>query len=132
MRRKHFFCSIAVVAALIMEMCAGNGVGSISAMSVSQDETNIQQEMSVGYEVINYRPVYSVRNIHKGTIVGDGVRLRKKPSSTSTVLELMNKGESVYVDPQTSAESGKGKWTYIQRDKTGTWGWVSNDYILVL
>ena len=72
-----------------------------------------------------------MENDFKGIIVGDGVRLRKKPNKTATILELMYDGERVYVYPQISAEDGNGKWTYIQRYKTGTTGWVSNDCILV-
>lgn len=61
-----------------------------------------------------------------GWVVGSGVRLRKKPSSSSTVLELMYDGEYVSIFYYDSTP----KWYAVERIKTGTYGYVSKDYIL--
>ncbi len=62
------------------------------------------------------------------SVTGDGVRLRKSPSKSATILELMYKGESVLIN-YTKSGKGKGVWYYVKRMKTGTWGWVSTKYI---
>ncbi len=58
----------------------------------------------------------------------DGVRLRKGPSLTSTVLELMDKGEVVSINVDKSQLS-KG-YFYVKRLKTGTRGYASTKYII--
>lgn len=63
-----------------------------------------------------------------GKVTGDGVRLRKEASLTSTVLELMDKGEMVSIDFDKSKLS-KGYY-YIKRIKTGTKGFASVKYIM--
>lgn len=63
-----------------------------------------------------------------GYVVGDGVRLRKGPSLTSTVLELMDKGEVVSINVDKSQLS-KGYY-YVKRIKTGTRGYASTKYII--
>ena len=63
-----------------------------------------------------------------GYVVGDGVRLRKGPSLTSTVLELMDKGEVVSINVDKSQLS-KG-YFYVKRLKTGTRGYASTKYII--
>lgn len=63
-----------------------------------------------------------------GYVVGDGVRLRKGPSLTSTVLELMDKGEVVSINVDKSQLS-KGYY-YVKRMKTGTRGYASTKYII--
>lgn len=61
------------------------------------------------------------------SIEGNGVRLRKKPSTSATILELMYLGEPVLVNFDKSR--GHVSWYYIKRMKTGTWGWVKRQYI---
>lgn len=68
--------------------------------------------------------------LHKGYVTGDGVRLRKAPKSTAAVLELMSKNEVVVIDYTASGNGcSSGKWFYVQRVKTGTWGWMSVKYL---
>lgn len=64
-----------------------------------------------------------------GHVVGYGVRLRKAPSLTSTVLGLMNKGEVVVIYLKES-EVGKGFY-YVKRVKTGMKGYASTEYIVI-
>ncbi len=64
-----------------------------------------------------------------GNVMGDGVRLRKGASLTSTVLELMDKGEIVSIDLDKSRLS-KGFY-YVKRLKTGTRGYASTKYIFL-
>lgn len=58
----------------------------------------------------------------------DGVRLRKSPSKSATVLELMYRAEPVLINYTKS--SGRPSWFYVKRIKTGTWGWAYRQYIL--
>lgn len=60
-----------------------------------------------------------------GMVTGSGVRLRKKPSTSATILELMNNGE--YVSIQWGENTAK--WYYLRRIKTGTYGYASKTYI---
>ena len=69
--------------------------------------------------------MYSNQN---GSVKGDGVRLRAKPSTSATVLESMSIHEKVCVD-MTKSKSKNYKWYYLKRVKTGTWGWVKAEYI---
>jgi hypothetical protein len=62
-------------------------------------------------------------------IVGDGVRLRTSPSTGGSILELMYNNEEISVDFVTSWSQSNGTWFYVKRMSTGTWGWVSRDYI---
>lgn len=65
-----------------------------------------------------------------GNVTDNGVRLRKKPSLSATVLELMYNGENVLIDYIKSYENGfDSLWFYVKRIKTGTWGWVKRTYI---
>lgn len=64
---------------------------------------------------------------YKGTVTGNGVRLRSVPDS-GTVLELMYQGETVHVDKELTMESSSGSY-YLKRDKTGTVGYADNHYI---
>ena len=61
------------------------------------------------------------------SVAGDGIRLRKSPSKSATILELMYRGEPVLINYTKS--SGKGSWFYVKRMKTGTWGWAYRQYI---
>lgn len=62
----------------------------------------------------------------EGMVVGDGVRLRAEPNTTSTVLELMYWGEYVLIDTANSTMT----FSHVQRVKTGTYGYVSSQYIV--
>ena len=132
MRRLYRHISLILVLTFLGLTLFGMNIGEIQAKSTLKD--GMIEEFVIkdkNKSTIDFS-VASVYNAHEGTIYGDGVRLRQKPSKTSTVLELMNDGEHVYVYPQITADDGKGKGTYIKRYKTGTTGWVSNDYIIVL
>ena len=64
-----------------------------------------------------------------GNIFGNGVRLRKLPKKTATILELMYNRERVCINYTKSAKESNGKWYYVKRVKTGTWGWVNYNYL---
>ncbi len=66
-----------------------------------------------------------------GEVIGNQVRLRQGPDSTSLTLELMKFGEQVIVDKERSAVIPGGQWLYIQRNLTGTWGWVLREHIYI-
>lgn len=62
-----------------------------------------------------------------GVVEGDGVRLRANPNTNATVLELMYWGESVQIDLSNSTMT----FYYVKRNKTGTVGYVSRDYVSI-
>lgn len=62
-----------------------------------------------------------------GTINGNGVRLRKTPSLSATTLELMYRGELVLVKERINRD-----WLKVKRYKTGTIGYVNDDYVIML
>ena len=64
-----------------------------------------------------------------GEVTADGLRLRKTPTTTGTVLKLMYTGETVYVDTTKTTTSEGVKWFYVTRIMDGTSGWVSSQYI---
>lgn len=105
--------------------------------SEAAEATIISKEHNITVQVDNEEKIVTKdaieRATQKGYITGDGVRLRKAPKSTATVLELMSKNETVLVDyAASSAGSSSGKWFYVKRVKTGTWGWVNADYLAAL
>ncbi len=55
--------------------------------------------------------MYSNQN---GSVKGDGVRLRAKPSTSATVLESMSIHEKVCVD-MTKSKSKNYKWYYLKK-----------------
>ncbi len=61
-----------------------------------------------------------------GTVIGDGVALRKESSVSSTRLELMYKGESVHIDIH---YNNLGGWSHVRRVSTGTVGYSYSQYI---
>lgn len=62
-----------------------------------------------------------------GTVVADGVNLRKEPNTSSTILEKMYWGEEVLIDLDNSTMT----FYAIKRVKTGTYGYASRDYIQI-
>lgn len=62
-----------------------------------------------------------------GVVEGDGVRLRANPHTNATILELMYWGESVQIDLSNSTMT----FYYVKRNKTGTVGYVSRDYVSI-
>lgn len=71
--------------------------------------------------------LYSTASTIRGHVVGDGVKLRKSPSSSGTVLELMYYGEVVKIDTSKRMDD----WYYLTRSKTGTKGYASKKYVQV-
>ena len=63
-----------------------------------------------------------------GEIINNGVRLRKSPSTSATILELMYDGELIWIDWSAYGSAGLN-WHRVQRIKTGTYGWVSKSYV---
>lgn len=95
------------------------------------DKTS-SEEMVIAQVVVPEEEVMQniARGILAGEVVGNGVRLREKASSTSTVLELMYDGEAVKVNTSETVDKNGKKWYYVKRVKTGTWGYANSDYIV--
>ncbi len=63
----------------------------------------------------------------EGTVMNNGVRLRAEPNLDCTIYGLMNKDETVLVNLEMSTMT----FYYVQRVKTGEYGYVSRNYVLV-
>jgi hypothetical protein len=59
---------------------------------------------------------------------GDGVRLRTQPSSSSTVLGLLYRGELVNGD----SGNRQNGFNYIWSSQHQRWGWVASQYLSVV
>ena len=133
---KGIGCLLAAVSMLGMDCMAANAavVPASAVEDISDYDTDgdgmvyavIAPEETVAGPLSN-QPGISTMAAQNGEVTENGVRLRKKPSTSGTVLELMYKGEGVYVEYTTSTTvSG---WYYLKRLKTGTWGWASSTCI---
>lgn len=115
---KKIICSIM----LILFACAMISMGKVYAETNVDDEwveatIVIPESDSLISPLINF-PAY-------GEITGDGVNLRAAASFSGTVLELMYRGELVYINYDKSS----GSWLYIKRAKTGRIGYVYKTYV---
>lgn len=128
MKRKMFKRLACLLMAICMLAAEAMMVGAAELpgiQPVSQTETTDSGESEDDGLVLGVVQMPMTRGL--GDVMEDGVRLRKGPSTSATILELMYFGEAVYIDITTSASvSG---WYYVQRAKTGTWGWAKADYI---
>lgn len=99
----------------------------LSSVKIKAAETVADTERVLAKVVVPEEEVFSAvtRAAANGLVDGSGVRLRKKPSSSATILELMNSGEYVNIDRIKSTAN----WYYLQRLKTGTFGYASKQYI---
>lgn len=127
------FLSMLLVIAVAGSVCGISTYQVISAKTkvVEKNCKEVTGNMQLGIvtsdgEISMTAGLYSAGPI--GHVVGDGVRLRKGASLTSTVLELMERGEVVSIDVDKSQLS-KGYY-YVKRMKTGTRGYASTKYII--
>lgn len=132
--KKYFYMMKLLVTMLICAvMCIKSNASNVSAMIDSntvcadQDEDLIV-DGTVIYNGLSDANIISVYSAENGVVKNDGVRLRKKQSTSATVLESMSVREKVRID-MTKSKSQNYKWYYIQRVKTGTWGWAKAEYI---
>lgn len=91
----------------------------------TNEEKAIQAKVVVPEEDVYAAVTFSAYN---GLVDGDGVRLRKTPSSTGTIVALMYDGEKVFIVPNESTAN----WYYLERVKTGVYGFASKKYIIVI
>ena len=68
----------------------------------------------------------SVNGVETRYITGDGVRLRKEGWLGGTALELMYDGEEINYYPDILGSDTE--YNYMQRIKTGTYGYVDHHY----
>lgn len=101
-----------------------------------ENSENTEDEIGFGTITLDNSSALSARSNNSNypdgnaNVVGDGVRLRKNPSTTATILELMYNNEAVLINYTLSGKKSPNKtWFYVKRLKTGTWGWVKASYI---
>ena len=121
---KQFVKRIILMVAIFI--FAGMAVSGLSmraeAAERDADETEVLAQVVVPREEVFAAVTYSAGN---GIVTGSGVRLRKEPNKTATILELMNNGELVNIILSDTTT----KWYHLRRIKTGTKGYASKDYI---
>lgn len=139
-KNKKRFLAMLLVIAVAGSVCGISTYQAISAKtkevekscftSTEGEETtsNVQLAVVNTDGMISMSPVSCYSVGIGGRVTGDGVRLRKEASLTSTVLELMDKGEVVSINFDKSKLS-KGYY-YVKRVKTGTRGYASVKYIM--
>lgn len=126
--RSFLKLSVLTLMSLFMIWCLPTSVSAAEVEdNVSFEDVNIQV---LSYDETNNRSlaVITASNSANGHVSGDGVRLRATPSTSGRVLELMYDGEYVWIDWSSYGDGGFS-WYRIQRIKTGTYGWVSTQYI---
>lgn len=93
------------------------------------EEQNVLEIQILANDSDNNRSLAKIStNTANGEVNNNGVRLRKEPSTSATILELMYDGELVWIDWNSYGKGGL-TWYRVQRIKTGTYGWVSKEYI---
>lgn len=119
--------------ALVGVLCSSLGVASApasAAVAPAADQTTeegmVSAQVVLPKEVI-FDNVASLLAASNGEVEGDGVRLRAKPNSSATVLELMYDREKVYIDYSETYAN----WYSLRRNLTGTWGYANKSYIYI-
>ena len=129
---KRLVCMAAVLCLIVLESSSVKAAELPVTVSLDQLD-NISQYDTNGdglvYATIQTDSLATSLSsaFQNGEVTNNGVRLRNQPSSTATILELMYNGEAVCINYGVS--SGGSGWYYLERIKTGTWGWASTSYI---
>ncbi|MDE6253674.1 MAG: SH3 domain-containing protein [Lachnospiraceae bacterium] len=87
------------------------------SMSVQAEEVNNDTE------IVN---AVSQKEYGNATIKGDGVRIRKSPDTSSTVVGLLYKGDRVQTVYQAY---GSGRWWYYCKTQSGLEGYIATEYL---
>lgn len=119
-------------AALVGVLCSSLGVASVPAYAAEISAADQTEEELVSAQVVLPKEVIfdnvaSLLAASNGEVEGDGVRLRAKPNSSATVLELMYDREKVYIDYSETYAN----WYSLRRNLTGTWGYANKSYIYI-
>ena len=98
---------------------------NITGFCVSFADT---QEVSIGIDdSVTTAAVSPGTYISTGICTGDGVKFKAGPSSSSTTLGLLYKGEVLYLhNPPAGVTSSY--WSYVYRVKTGQFGYMASQY----
>ena len=137
MRRSWLKNGVCFVMAVIFTCMLFVPYTAEAADSDSDEETvasSVTEIEIISYDETNRRSLAILSTSKKsanGEINGNGVRLRAKPSTSASVLELMYDGEKIWIDWDKYGTAGLS-WYYIQRIKTGTYGWTSASYVCSL
>ena len=129
---KRLVCMVAVLCLIVLESSSVKAAELPVTISpdqldnISQYDTNGDGLVYATIQTDNLATSLS-SSLQNGEVTNNGVRLRNQPSSTAAILELMYNGEAVCINYGVS--SGGSGWYYLQRLKTGTWGWASTSYI---
>ena len=91
-------------------------------------EAQAEREVTLSSVSTKYDLMYGPVRYH---VWGNGVNLRANHSRSSTVLEQIYAGEWVVEAnfPAKTYNDGTYFWIRVKREKTGTIGWIVDDYI---
>lgn len=106
---------------------------NVMANCIDENSTNdeiVEATIQINQEVNMIDMRYSAADFVGGIVAGNGIALRTGPAVGNTILERMYNKEKVKVNlTKSNKECPNGRWYYLQRTKTGTWGWASTEYI---
>lgn len=91
-------------------------------------EVQTEREVALSSVSTKYDSMYGPVRYH---VWANGVNLRANHSTSSTVLEQIYAGEWVVEAdvPAKTYNDGTYFWIRVRREKTGTVGWIVDDYI---
>lgn len=128
---KRFVCMVGVLCLIGLETSSVKAAEAPVTITSPDQLANISKYDTNGdglvYATIQTSNLSSWYIAPNGDVSDNGVRLRSAASTSATILELMYSGETVCINYGVS--TGTNGWYYLQRTKTGTWGWASSSYI---
>lgn len=127
MKKRILVSAVLVWAMLSALFCPYRAEAAMAAGAEAAEEEMEEGHLAVIKSDIMRMPNAMGTMSGNGMINGDGVRLRKTPSLSAAVLELMYRGELVLVKERLN----RG-WLKVKRCKTGTVGYVNDDYVIIL
>lgn len=127
MKRRILVSAVLSWAVLTALLCPYRAETAMAAGAEAAEEEMEEVHLAVIKSDIMRMPNAMGTMSDDGRIRGDGVRLRKTPSLSAVTLELMYSGELVLVKARAN-----GDWLQVKRYKTGTIGYVNDDYVAML
>lgn len=127
MKKRILVSAVLSWAVLTALLCPYRAETAMAAGAEAAEEETEEVHLAVIKSDIMRMPNAMGTMSSTGTIRGDGVRLRKTPSLSAVTLELMYGGELVLVKGRAN-----DNWLYVKRCKTGTIGYVNDDYVAIL
>lgn len=118
---KKFEKMLCLGVALLLSVVVIPGVSA----KASTAEKTVEAHIVVPEEEVYSAVTYAASN---GIVNGNGVRLRKKPSSSAEIIGLMYDNDRVYI----YVNSSTANWYYLKHLSTGNIGYASKSYVILI